>query len=76
VVDATAAVVSRVIAATGLRQIVLSGGSFQNRILERDITLRLGPDRVSTAREVPVNDGGLALGQAWSAVLALASEPT
>ncbi len=76
VVGATSAVVARVIAATGLRRIVLSGGSFQNRVLERALVARLGAERVSMAREVPLNDGGIALGQAWSAVLALASEST
>ncbi|HSO37191.1 MAG TPA: hypothetical protein VLT33_31915, partial [Labilithrix sp.] len=76
VVEATSAVVARVIAATGLRTVVLSGGSLQNRILERGLVERLGAGRVSMAREVPVNDGGIALGQAWNAVLALASEST
>ena len=74
VVEATASVVARVIGATGLCRVVLSGGSFQNRILERDLTSRLGVERVVTAREVPLNDGGIALGQALGAVLALASE--
>jgi hydrogenase maturation protein HypF len=76
VVDATSAVVARVIAATGLRRIVLSGGSFQNRILERALVARLGAERVAMAREVPINDGGIALGQAWGAVLALGSRAT
>jgi hydrogenase maturation protein HypF len=71
VVEATSAVVARVLAATGLRRVVLSGGSFQNRILERGLLERLGADRVLMAREVPLNDGGIALGQAWAAVLAL-----
>jgi hydrogenase maturation protein HypF len=71
IVDATAAVVATAMAATGLGRVVLAGGSFQNRILERGLTERLGPDRVLIGREVPVNDGGLALGQAWAAVLAL-----
>jgi hydrogenase maturation protein HypF len=71
VVEASAAVVARVLAATGLRRVVLSGGSFQNRRLERGLLERLGSERVLLAREVPLNDGGLALGQAWAAVLAL-----
>lgn len=72
--EATSTVVARVMAASGLRQIVLSGGSFQNRILESGVTKRLGAERVSMARQVPVNDGGIALGQAFSAVLALAAD--
>lgn len=73
VVEATAAVVAQVLARTGLRRVVLSGGSFQNQLLEGGLVERLGQDRVSMAREVPLNDGGLALGQAWAAVLALAA---
>jgi len=53
-------------AATGLKEVALGGGVWQNRTL-------LGPVRagleangftVYTARQVPANDGGLALGQA------------
>ena len=71
VVDATSALVARVLAATGLSRVVLTGGSFQNQRLERGLRGRLGADRVMMAREVPINDGGLSLGQAWAAVLAL-----
>ena len=71
IVDAAAAVTARVLGATGVRRVVLSGGSLQNRLLERGLVQRLGAARVAMAREVPVNDGGLALGQAWAAVLAL-----
>ena len=74
VIEATSAVVARVVAATGLRRIVLSGGAFQNRRLERGLVERLGKERVSSGRDVPNNDGGLALGQALSAVLELTSE--
>lgn len=74
VAEATCAVAVRVLATTGLRRVVLTGGSFQNRILERSLLERLGVERVSMAREVPLNDGGLALGQAWAAVLALEAE--
>jgi hydrogenase maturation protein HypF len=72
-VEATSAAVARVLGLTGLRRVVLAGGCFQNRILERGLLERLGADRVAMAREVPLNDGGLALGQAWAAVLALES---
>ena len=70
IVEATAATAVRVLAASGARRVVLSGGSFQNRILARDIGDAVGRDRVVMAREVPINDGGLALGQAWAGVLA------
>jgi len=51
------------------RVVVLGGGCFQNRHLRRAIAARLAPlgRRVLTGRDVPVNDGGLALGQAWVA---------
>jgi hydrogenase maturation protein HypF len=74
VVEATSAVTARLLAATGLRRVVLSGGSFQNRLLEQGVSDRLGSAVVPMAREVPINDGGLALGQAWAAVLALQAD--
>jgi len=51
---------------TGERQVVLSGGVFQNGYLtERASTLLEGRGfRVYTHRHVPPNDGGIALGQA------------
>ena len=70
VVEATVAVAERVLAATGIEHVVLTGGSMQNQALERGLVSRLGSDRIRMARDVPVNDGGLALGQAWAAVLA------
>lgn len=74
VVEATSVVVARALAETGLRRVVLTGGALQNRLLERGLVARLGAETVVMPREVPVNDGGLALGQAWAAVLAL-TEP-
>jgi hydrogenase maturation protein HypF len=71
VVDATMEVTERILETTGVRRVVLSGGSFQNRLLERGLADRIGAGRLAMAREVPVNDGGLALGQAWAAVLTL-----
>lgn len=75
IVCSTSAVVTRLLAATGLRRVVLTGGSFQNRFLSRGLVERLGQGNVLMAREVPLNDGGLALGQAWAAVLALGASP-
>jgi len=51
---------------TGSRDVVLSGGVFQNAYLTRR-SRRLLENRgfnVFTHRQVPANDGGLALGQA------------
>lgn len=52
---------------TGLRQIVLSGGTFQNRILlERTIFLLEEKGyEVSINEKVPCGDGGICLGQAY-----------
>jgi hydrogenase maturation protein HypF len=48
------------------RQVALSGGVFQNRLLLEQVLQRLQASglRVLTHRIVPANDGGLALGQA------------
>jgi hydrogenase maturation protein HypF len=73
IVEATSAVVARVLADTGVRGVVLSGGSIQNQLLERGLRGRMA-GRVEVASEVPVNDGGIALGQAWAAALALLAE--
>lgn len=59
----------------GFRRVVLSGGAFMNRILEEDVRRRLADDLVSSAVSVPTNDGGIALGQAHAAVLALTTNP-
>ncbi|MBN3036126.1 MAG: carbamoyltransferase HypF [Bacteroidales bacterium] len=50
---------------TGIGNVVLSGGSFQNRIvLERSLDfLRRDGFRVFAHRRIPSNDGGIALGQ-------------
>jgi hydrogenase maturation protein HypF len=70
IIEATADTTSRVLASSGTRRVVLSGGSFQNRILARGISDALGSDHVAMASKVPLSDGGLALGQAWAGVLA------
>ncbi len=51
---------------TGINQVVLSGGVFQNRLLLRKtIKLLENSDfQVFTHRQVPCNDGGISLGQA------------
>ncbi|MCB2229629.1 carbamoyltransferase HypF [bacterium] len=50
---------------TGLRQIALSGGVFQNRLLFEHMLQRLVGQgfRVLTHEQVSTNDGGIALGQ-------------
>jgi hydrogenase maturation protein HypF len=61
-----AAAVRRVVHETGLRQVALSGGVFQNRLLLERLLHLLQDDGLQTLinRKVPPNDGGLSLGQA------------
>jgi len=51
---------------TGITQVALSGGVFQNRLLlRRAVSLLEASDlQVLTHRQVPCNDGGVSLGQA------------
>ncbi|MBI5479187.1 MAG: carbamoyltransferase HypF [Deltaproteobacteria bacterium] len=58
---------------TSLRLVALGGGVFQNRILLETISARLTADgfEVLAPAQVPANDGGLALGQAYFALLSL-----
>ena len=51
---------------TGVKQVVLSGGVFQNRLLLRLSTAALKKAGLSvfTHHQVPANDGGVSLGQA------------
>ncbi len=52
--------------ATGIRDVALSGGVFQNRLLLTQAVRRLkfAGFNVFTHRQVPTNDGGISLGQA------------
>ena len=61
---------------TGLTQVALSGGCFQNRILTGRALARLAAAgfTVFLHREVPPNDSGLALGQAAVASARLRSQ--
>ena len=69
-IDAIAAMVRRLTDRPGTApwrpRIVLSGGVFQNALLLAELPLRLAADgfEVLTPKQVPANDGGLALGQA------------
>ena len=58
---------------TGITQVALSGGVFQNRLLLKKTTnlLESSGFKVFTHRQVPCNDGGISLGQAVIANLAV-----
>jgi hydrogenase maturation protein HypF len=60
---------------TGINQVVLSGGVWQNLILLNSTIQMLKSDHfiVFTHHQVPTNDGGLALGQAAVAIHRMAS---
>ncbi len=59
---------------SGLRQVCLSGGVFQNRWLATALLARLAGDgfEVFINHQVPVNDGGISYGQAAIAAARLA----
>ncbi len=50
---------------TGIKQVVLAGGVFQNKLLLAGVMLALKRENLHafTAYQFPVNDGGIALGQ-------------
>jgi hydrogenase maturation protein HypF len=61
---------------TGLNQVALSGGCFQNRILLEGLlhVLRNQGFTIFTHHQVPTNDGGLSLGQAVIAASRLSNQ--
>lgn len=65
VVEWIADVCTRIRTATGLAEVVLSGGVFMNALLTSESVERLTEQgfTVFTQRTVPANDGGLSLGQ-------------
>lgn len=69
----TVSMVSRIAADTGINQVILSGGVFQNRLLLELTCAQLDAAgfRVIIPEILPINDGGVALGQAWFGALAI-----
>lgn len=74
VAAATLHAVERAQAQTGISQVVLTGGALQNRVLQAALRQGLG-HAAHMPSEIPVNDGGLSLGQAYAAVIALQAKP-
>jgi hydrogenase maturation protein HypF len=65
VVDLVTLVCAKIRAATGLSQVVLSGGVFMNALLTSEARAQLSADgfTVYCHEQTPANDGGLSLGQ-------------
>ncbi|MCU0607404.1 MAG: carbamoyltransferase HypF, partial [Candidatus Edwardsbacteria bacterium] len=65
VIDFAATMCDNIRLRTGIATAALSGGVFQNRLLLERLAARLsaGGFRVLVNRQVPANDGGIALGQ-------------
>ncbi|MCC8935716.1 carbamoyltransferase HypF [Bradyrhizobium sp. Arg62] len=63
---------------TGVNTIVLSGGCFLNAVLADEIErgCRSAGLTPLVPRQLPPNDGGLSLGQAWIAALQIAEQPS
>jgi hydrogenase maturation protein HypF len=68
--EALAEWVAAKMAETGLNDVAFGGGCFLNRLLSADLAARLEAlgAKVYQACQIPPNDGGLALGQAWVAM--------
>ncbi len=68
--DGLAAWVAHATQKHDVRCIALGGGCFLNQVLTQMLTDNLKAQglRVITARQVPPNDGGISIGQAWVAI--------
>jgi hydrogenase maturation protein HypF len=62
--NALAAVCHRLYRETGITQVALSGGTFQNHFLLNRLLPQLSPLQVLLHADVPANDAGISLGQA------------
>ncbi len=71
VAQAVAATALDLAGEAGVEQVVLSGGVFQNRLLLESVdeSLRRAGLQVLIPERYPLNDGGLALGQAVVAAM-------
>ncbi len=65
IISITFIVVNKIKKETGINKVILSGGTFQNKYLSEKIENRLIKNnfKVYVPRQIPANDGGIALGQ-------------
>ncbi|MBU0664013.1 MAG: carbamoyltransferase HypF [Proteobacteria bacterium] len=65
-IDSLVITIRKLAVTSGIHTVVLSGGCLQNRIIMEGLFQALEQDgfQVFTGRQVPVNDGGISLGQA------------
>lgn len=61
--------IEAIVAKTAIRHLVLGGGCFANVVLTEGLTAGLAKKGITCylPKSLPVNDGGIALGQAWAA---------
>ena len=76
IIQAIGLTVKEMTKASGLKRVVLSGGSFQNTILLQSTAELLEKEglQVFTHKNVPANDGGIAIGQLAVAAARLKAE--
>ena len=74
VVQVTFEAIKKIQLETGISTVILSGGSFQNKYLSENLLdlLHKSGNKVYMAARVPLNDGGIALGQLAIAAKSLA----
>ncbi len=65
IIEASMRVIRKIAVETGIRQVALSGGTFQNKYLTEMLENRLEDEKFTVFKHtlVPCNDGGVALGQ-------------
>ena len=75
--NALADCIAALVRKMGIRQVVLSGGCFQNRLLMEKVASLLSAEwELYWPQKVPPNDGGIALGQIYAGIKAITGDAT